>query len=228
MICRWCGEKVDPKERRCPACGHEMPPLSDCGGYIGITAPTTQGISEQPRIQNAKSTGGSSEGRHNRKTFFCGGVILYMVLVLFLSAVTVLLISEKVDMNKLSNTVTTEMNEATTVQDQIISDISELQQSQKAMEEKLVSMISSNQSVSSAPPIPEPTPVSLETQDIKLELWGDGQGKLLLSSVDLDEYSAPVSVSQKDGAFQCVIGGDETTPLWTVKSSPDENEYSLS
>ncbi len=36
MICKWCGAPVDVKQGKCPACGSEIPPLSDCGGFYDV------------------------------------------------------------------------------------------------------------------------------------------------------------------------------------------------
>ncbi len=36
MICRWCGEKLDPGQPKCPACGRRTEPASACGGFFDL------------------------------------------------------------------------------------------------------------------------------------------------------------------------------------------------
>lgn len=36
MICKWCGEQLDSKRKKCPNCGHEIPPMSECGGFYNV------------------------------------------------------------------------------------------------------------------------------------------------------------------------------------------------
>ncbi len=36
MFCKWCGQTVDPAKGKCAACGKELPPLSECGGFYNI------------------------------------------------------------------------------------------------------------------------------------------------------------------------------------------------
>ncbi len=36
MFCKWCGKRVEPGEERCPSCGRELPPLSECGGFFNL------------------------------------------------------------------------------------------------------------------------------------------------------------------------------------------------
>ncbi len=36
MICKWCGEAVDPSKGFCGKCGRELPPMSECGGFYQV------------------------------------------------------------------------------------------------------------------------------------------------------------------------------------------------
>ena len=36
MICKWCGEAVEPGQGTCSHCGKELPPLSECGGFYNV------------------------------------------------------------------------------------------------------------------------------------------------------------------------------------------------
>ena len=51
MFCKWCGNNLQLTDKKCPACGRETPPMSDCGGFYnlkhsngGTTAPTTEKV----------------------------------------------------------------------------------------------------------------------------------------------------------------------------------------
>lgn len=48
MICKWCGTAVDPAARSCSNCGHEIPPLSDCGGFYNIVPQATRQVAPPP------------------------------------------------------------------------------------------------------------------------------------------------------------------------------------
>lgn len=36
MFCKWCGNKIQPTDRSCKACGRETPAMSDCGGLYNL------------------------------------------------------------------------------------------------------------------------------------------------------------------------------------------------
>lgn len=36
MFCKWCGEPVKSGQIKCPECGRELPPLSECGGFYNL------------------------------------------------------------------------------------------------------------------------------------------------------------------------------------------------
>lgn len=44
MICKWCGAKIREKDRSCPRCGQELPPLSECGGFYDLVPGARQGV----------------------------------------------------------------------------------------------------------------------------------------------------------------------------------------
>lgn len=51
MFCKWCGNSIQLTDKKCPACGRETPPMSDCGGLYnlkhsndGPTAPTKEKV----------------------------------------------------------------------------------------------------------------------------------------------------------------------------------------
>lgn len=50
MICKWCGEAVDPGSRICGRCGRELPPMTDCGGFYQVM-PSARPAQVQPPVQ---------------------------------------------------------------------------------------------------------------------------------------------------------------------------------
>ena len=36
MFCKWCGNSIQLTDKKCPACGRETPPMSDCGGLYDL------------------------------------------------------------------------------------------------------------------------------------------------------------------------------------------------
>lgn len=59
MICKWCGAPVDVTRGKCSACGRELPPLSDCGGFYNIV-PGAARPEAQPCVQQTHSEPQSS------------------------------------------------------------------------------------------------------------------------------------------------------------------------
>lgn len=59
MICKWCGAPVDVTRGKCSACGRELPPLSDCGGFYNIV-PGAARPEAQPYVQQTHSAPQSS------------------------------------------------------------------------------------------------------------------------------------------------------------------------
>lgn len=51
MFCKWCGNGIQLTDKKCPNCGRETPPMSDCGGFYnlkhsndGPTVPTKEKV----------------------------------------------------------------------------------------------------------------------------------------------------------------------------------------
>lgn len=102
MFCKWCGEKIDPAERECAACGREIPPLSDCGGFYGLTENNAQRRSAPidtnacPPKQEAKRTTKSTGKR--TKYRLASKALLVLVPLLLLA----LLINIQINIAKLT------------------------------------------------------------------------------------------------------------------------------
>ncbi len=59
MICRWCGEKLDPGQSKCPACGRRTEPASACGGFFDLAPGREQRL---PKVSagDARPSAGTS------------------------------------------------------------------------------------------------------------------------------------------------------------------------
>ena len=60
MICKWCGNAMDNREKVCRRCGNEVPAKSDCGGFYdlvpaagGIVPPAPVQLSQKPAKKSA-------------------------------------------------------------------------------------------------------------------------------------------------------------------------------
>lgn len=95
MICKWCGATVDVTKRKCPVCGREIPPLSDCGGFYDVVpeavraaarseAPS-QEIPRQKAVEQMPPKVGRCESQRERRN---GGALLLPIACI---ALTVLL-----------------------------------------------------------------------------------------------------------------------------------------
>ena len=47
MFCKWCGNNIQLTDRKCPACGRETPPMSDCGGLYNLKHANTGPVKEK-------------------------------------------------------------------------------------------------------------------------------------------------------------------------------------
>lgn len=61
MICKWCGAAVDTAMKKCPTCGREIPPLSDCGGFYRVVPTAAQAakqwVDARPRPESSPRGG---------------------------------------------------------------------------------------------------------------------------------------------------------------------------
>lgn len=102
MFCKWCGNSIQLTDKKCPTCGRETPPMSDCGGFYnlkhsngGTAAPTTEKVVvrevphcaavEKMDVKHAKEY--KATKKHHAITMFC---FITVLLAIVCSALLVL------------------------------------------------------------------------------------------------------------------------------------------
>lgn len=109
MFCKWCGNSIQLTDKKCPTCGRETPPMSDCGGFYnlkhsndGPTAPTKEKVIvkevphcaavEKMEAKYAKER--KAAKKHHAITMSCFIVVL---LAIVCSALLVLSVNNQMD-----------------------------------------------------------------------------------------------------------------------------------
>ena len=109
MFCKWCGNSIQLTDKKCPTCGRETPPMSDCGGFYnlkhsndGPTAPTTEKVIvkevphcaavEKMEVKYIKER--KAAKKHHTITIFCFIVVL---LAIVCSTLLVLSVNNQMD-----------------------------------------------------------------------------------------------------------------------------------
>lgn len=109
MFCKWCGNSIQLTDKKCPTCGRETPPMSDCGGFYnlkhsndGPTAPTTEKVIvkevphcaavEKMEVKYVKER--KAAKKHHTITMFCFIVVL---LAIVCSTLLVLSVNNQMD-----------------------------------------------------------------------------------------------------------------------------------
>lgn len=109
MFCKWCGNGIQLTDKKCPNCGRETPPMSDCGGFYnlkhsndGPTAPTTEKVIvkevplcaavEKMEVKYVKER--KAAKKHHTITMFCFIVVL---LAIVCSVLLVLSVNNQLD-----------------------------------------------------------------------------------------------------------------------------------
>ena len=109
MFCKWCGNSIQLTDKKCPACGRETPPMSDCGGFYnlkhsnsGTVAPATEkvivkevphcGAMEKMDVKYAKER--KAAKKHHAITMFC---LITVLLATVCSVLLVLRVNNQMD-----------------------------------------------------------------------------------------------------------------------------------
>ena len=107
MFCKWCGNSIQLTDKKCPACGRETPPMSDCGGFYnlkhsndGPNAPTKEKVvvKEVPHCAAVEKMEAKyvkerkAAKKHHTITMFCFIVVL---LAIVCSALLILSVSNQ-------------------------------------------------------------------------------------------------------------------------------------
>lgn len=96
MICKWCGAKIREKDRSCPRCGQELPPLSECGGFYDLVPGARQGavppvnpVSPVPPVPPADGPTGHYPPRKKKKNYGTLWLCVWAVLLFAVIALSV-------------------------------------------------------------------------------------------------------------------------------------------
>ena len=109
MFCKWCGNGIQLTDKKCPNCGRETPPMSDCGGFYnlkhsndGPTAPTAEKVIvkkvphcaavEKMEVKYIKER--KAAKKHHTITMFC---FIVLLLAIVSSALLILSVSNQLD-----------------------------------------------------------------------------------------------------------------------------------
>lgn len=94
MFCKWCGKSIQLTDKKCPTCGRETPPMSDCGGFYNLkhsndvpTAPTKEKVivKEVPHCAAVEKMEAKyvkerkAAKKHHTITMFCFIVVLLAI-----------------------------------------------------------------------------------------------------------------------------------------------------
>lgn len=95
MFCKWCGSGIQLTDKKCPACGRETPPMSDCGGFYnlkhsndGTTGPATEKVivKEVPhcaaveKIDAKYAKERKAAKKHHAMTMLCFAAVLIAII----------------------------------------------------------------------------------------------------------------------------------------------------
>lgn len=112
MFCKWCGKSIQLTDRKCPACGRETPPMSDCGGFYDLkhsnTGPATEkeiikevpncAAAEKMEVKYAKER--KTAKKHHTMTMLCFGILLIAII-----CTAVLAVSANIRLGKLKEQI---------------------------------------------------------------------------------------------------------------------------
>lgn len=89
MICKQCGQPLDPAWRQCRRCGRDVPATSDCGGFYGLVPSAAASVPQQHAPAQAPAAP-LPEPRRTRK--WPGILALLLCLAVMVTVIALLLI----------------------------------------------------------------------------------------------------------------------------------------
>lgn len=124
MICKWCGKPVNPGQKNCPACGREVPPLSECGGFHNVvpnwTPPVAGSFVTETPVQKLpaadRSTASPSPKKRRPQPFHWLSLLLSLVALLLAIAVLTAVMSAKRDIRKIGEDLQSHLNSTGSLQ----------------------------------------------------------------------------------------------------------------
>lgn len=97
MFCKWCGTNIQFTDKKCPSCGRETPPMSDCGGFYNLkhsnSAPPTPPTPVSPKpvlvpqcpivekMEPKYTRDRKASKSHHTTTVVCFGVVVTAVIL---------------------------------------------------------------------------------------------------------------------------------------------------
>lgn len=82
MFCKFCGETLDPSQRKCRRCGREVPASTDCGGYYDVIKDLERrGITDSKTPTQVYVTQKAPESKLWVFTMICAGLLIAVILL---------------------------------------------------------------------------------------------------------------------------------------------------
>lgn len=107
MICKWCGAKIREKDRTCPRCGQEIPPLSECGGFYDLVPGARQGavppVKPVSPVQPTNGPTGYYPPRKKKKNYNTLWLCVWAVLLFAVLALSVKSCSLSCELDRLDD-----------------------------------------------------------------------------------------------------------------------------
>lgn len=191
MICKWCGEQIDPKTRICPSCGHEVPPLSDFMGFQNATS------EKPPENWNSKPLDTNMAKKHplskhivvQKKKWKWAFIAILFLLEIIL---TVSLLSLKNGIGKSVQQANLDFGNMLSQQNEMKRDIAALQQQKPVSEPQTESIQALSEKIDE---LKNDSEIALETEKLSFSIMLDQNNMIKAVSSDLGKHATQVFIS---------------------------------
>lgn len=86
MFCKWCGNTIHKTDLKCPTCGRNTPPMSDCGGLYDLK---TSQIDVEDITKKINTTELETEKINFLQKLLRTFVVLYIIILLLITLVCI-------------------------------------------------------------------------------------------------------------------------------------------
>lgn len=86
MFCKWCGNTIHKTDSKCPTCGRNTPPMSDCGGLYDLKFSQ---IDVEEITKKTNPTGLVAEKTNFSQKLLRTFVVLYIIILLVITLVCI-------------------------------------------------------------------------------------------------------------------------------------------